>query len=331
MVQKYIILSIFILSLSLAIGCSSNPSSGETVEISIATLNDNIIKYAIDIRSGLIDTSTLKVIAGDSTRIKVPIDIEVNRENKLFVLNQGTNSIPPEVTIFSDTANGNTRPEAVINVNTGTDFKAVGLAIAENIDFIFVSYFPTNGSTTSKIIRFSISSGARLPFDVDSSSIGDIELPTSGNTIFAVDPFGRQILQFRINSNFEIQSGLLPIKGGRTGLQNPNSIAISTDGSIHVYDKYTRTEEGRLFVFAPNSSGDIAPSRIIWSYCPAGKTLFTPYGLAVTEQLEAKVMLTCSGNKVITFPANVDSCEDSLQRIDIPAPVAVAFDKVRFQ
>ncbi len=327
--KKLFIIISFALVIFIIQNCGQDPAKDQTVEISIATLNDNVIKYAIDILTGQIDTSTIKVIAGDLTGIKVPIDIEVNRENKLFVLNQGAGSIPPQVTIFSDTAKGNIRPEAIIDVNTGTDFKPIGIALAEGTDFMFVSYFSINGSAPSRIIRFSISTGNRTPFDINSSSLGDIELLTSGTDIFAVDPLGRQILKLHINSSFEIQPGPLTIQGSRTGLQNPNSIALTTDGSIHVFDKPQGRDEGKILIFAPNSSGDAAPSRVLWSYCP-GKTLFTPYGLAVAEFLEAKVILTCSSNKVITFPAAADSCDDSLQRIDIGAPVAVAFDKVRF-
>ncbi|MEO8513414.1 MAG: hypothetical protein ABI543_07640 [Ignavibacteria bacterium] len=328
MKKIFLLLSFVFVNLILH-GCGQDPAKDLSVEISIATLNDNVVKYAIDIRTGQIDTSRKKVIAGISTGIKVPIDIEVNRENKLFVLNQGSGSIEPQVTIFSDTADGNIAPEAIINVNTGTDFKPIGLALAEGTDFIFVSYFPVAGTHLPKIVRFSISSGDRKTFEINSTSLGDIELLTSGTTIFALDPLGKQILLLGINSSFEIAPGSVSIKGGSTGLNNPSSIALTTDGSIHLFDIPVGTDAGRILVFDANSSGDAAPVRVLWSYC-TGKTLLTPYGLAVTEFLEAKVILACSGNNLTTFPSGSNGCADFMQRIDIGAPVAVAFDKVRF-
>lgn len=328
MKKIYLIINFVIINFILQ-GCGQGPAVDQTVEISIATLNDNILKFAININSGIIDSSSIKVIAGDSTGIKTPIDIEVNREHKLFVLNQGNGPVPPQVTIFSDTAKGNIKPEAVINVSTGTNFKPIGLALAEGTDFMFVSYFSVDSTAPSKIIRFSISSGSRTPFDINSTSIGDIELLTSGTTIFAVDPLGMRILQLLINSNFEIQPGPLTIQGSRTGLQNPNSLALTTDGQIHVFDKPQGSDEGRILIFAANSSGDAAPSRVLWSYCPA-KKLFAPYGLAVAEFLSIKVIFACSGNKLTTLPAGENGCANFIQRIDIGAPVAVAFDKVRF-
>jgi hypothetical protein len=249
--------------------------------------------------------------------------------NKLFVLSQGNGPVPPQVTIFSDTAHGNIRPEAVIDVNTGTNFKPIGLTLVEGTDFMFISYFSQDGSARPKIIRFSISSGARTPFEISSPSIGDIEMLPSGTTIFAVDPLGKQILRLFINSNFEIQPGFDTITGNNTGLQNPNSIALTTDGTIHVFDKLPGSDEGRIFVFDAGASGNTAPSRVLWNRCP-DKTLLAPYGLAVTEYVGGKVILACSGNNLTTFPADTSGCIDFIQRIGVGAPVAVAFDKVRF-
>lgn len=329
MIMKKIYIALFvIISVAIsAVGCGSNPSSRDAVEITIATLNDNIAKFAIDIRTGVIDTSTLKIIAGNLTDIKVPLDIEVNRENKLFVMSQGTNSIPPRVSIFSDTAEGNVRPEVSIDISAGDTLKAIGLAIANGTDFIYVSYYPVNAPVTPKIIRFSISTGTRVLFDISSSSIGDIEL--SGEKIFAVDPIGKQILMLRLNSSFEIQPGSVGIQGSRTGLQNPSSIALTSDTLVYVFDKPSGSSEGRIFVYRSDATGDIAPISVVWSYCQ-GKALIEPYGLAVAELLNSKIILACSENRLTTLQGNANGCDDFLQRISIGAPVAVTFDKVRF-
>jgi hypothetical protein len=328
--KKIYFLILLILAVSIIIqSCGQDPAVDQSVEISIATFNDNVIKYAININSGVIDTSTIKVIAGDLTGIKVPIDIEINRVNKLFVLSQGNGPVPPQVTIFSDTAHGNIRPEAVIDVNTGTNFKPIGLTLVEGTDFMFVSYFSLDGTSRPKIIRFSISSGARTPFEISSQSIGDIEMLPSGTTIFAVDPLGRQILRLFINSTFEIQPGFDTITGNNTGLQNPNSIALTTDGTIHVFDKLPGSDEGRIFIFDAGATGNTAPSGVLWNRCP-GRTLLAPYGLAAAEYVGGKFILACSGNNLTTFPADTSGCIDFIQRIGVGAPVAVAFDKVRF-
>lgn len=313
----------------IAINCGRQPSTDQTAEVNIATLNDEIIKFPIDVRTGLIDENSKKTIAGHLTLIKVPIDIEVNRDNRLFVLNQGTGSIPPQVTVFNDTAYGNIAPENIIAVDAGADLKPIGLAIAEGTDFIFVSYFSPGNSAAPKIIRFSISNGTRVVFDSIASSLGDIEMITSSNTILAADPLGKQILQMRVTSGFEIMPSQA-IQGSNTGFISPNCLALSSDGTIHVFDKHPGTDNGRIFIFSANPTGNAAPTRVIWSYCPTGKTLIAPYGLAVTEQLTAKVLLTCSGNSLITFPADTSGCTDFLQKIDIGAPVAVSVDRVKF-
>lgn len=322
------LITIFLLSLVILFtGCQSGPSSGDTVEVSVGTLNDEIIKFEINLSTGKLIDSTRKTIAGISTGIKVPIDIEINGSNLLHVLSQGTGSINPSIRIFSDTAEGNATPEKVIDV-TEPGFKPIGLALAERTEFMFVSYFSESPVDTVKIIRFDLS-GNRTVFNIPAASIGDIEINKDRSLLFAVDPVGSQILTSRLNSNFELQPVNSFISGNNTGLYKPNSIAL-TDSSIFVFSMRTGTETGKINGYNLTSSGNVNPPVTIWNYCGAGKEFFTPYGLAVFESFGLKIILTCSANRLNTFRSDANGCADTLQKIEIGAPVSVAYDRVTF-
>lgn len=327
MKKKNLITGFVLLLVIFLAGCPSGPSSSDTVEVSVGTLNDEILKFAINLTDGRIIDSTRKTITGISTGIKVPIDIEINGSNKLHVLSQGTASISPSIRIFSDTAEGNAAPEKVIDI-TEPGLKPIGLALAERTEFMYVSYFSEEPVDTVKIIRFDLS-GNRTVFKIPARSIGDIEINKDRSLLFAVDPLGSQIFTSRINNNFEIQPFSGVIRGSNTGLQKPNSIALN-DSNIFVFDMRPGTDIGRLFAFPSGVSGDVNASKTIWNFCGAGKEFFTPYGIAVLESFGLKIILTCSANRLITFRSDANGCADTLQKIDIGAPVSIAVDRVIF-
>ncbi|HAX49381.1 MAG TPA: hypothetical protein PK605_02830 [Ignavibacteria bacterium] len=326
--KKKSLFSFIILLLVVSLpACQSGPSSSDTVEVSVGTLNDEIVKFEVNLSDGKLIDSSRKVIAGVLTGIKVPIDIETNGSNLLHVLSQGTPSINPSIRIFSDTAEGNAVPERVIDI-TESGFKPIGLALAERTEFLFVSYFSDIPADTVKIVRFDLS-GNRTVFKIPARSIGDIEMNKDRSMLFAVDPAGSQILASRINSNFELQpvSGL--ISGSNTGLNKPNSIAL-TDNDIFVFDMRAGADIGRLFGYSLSTPGNVSPPVTLWNYCGTGKEFFTPYGIAVFESFGLKIFLTCSANRLITFRSDANGCADPLQKIDIGAPVSIAVDRVTF-
>lgn len=328
--KNIFVLAGFIIITIIIQGCASGSGSDSTVEVSVATFNDEVVKYPINVNSGLIDTLSTKIIAGHLTGIKVPIDIETDRGNRLFILNQGTEFIRPQVTIYSDTAYGNIAPERVINVDAGLEFTAVGLAIAERTDFFYVSYFSKDSVGLCRIFRFDMRGGPIFVTNVNAQSIGDIEMDPSGSAIFAADPIGRQVLRFNINSSFELQPHTVLVGGNNTGLRNPNSLAVSNDTMVFTYDIYNNAGDGNISGYNFDRPANTSPVQVIWSYCP-GKTLLQPYGLAVVNLLASKVIVTASGNSITTFANNSQGCADTLQRFSLGAPCAITFDRALFR
>lgn len=339
MKKIYLIISFLAINFILQ-GCSSNPSPRDTAEIIIATTANNIISFPIDITTGVMDTSSIRRISGDSTQIHIPIDIEVTNENKLFILSQGSSVITPKVLIFSDTATGNARPERVIDISADSGFKPIGLTITTRTDFIYVSYFSADTSRNQRIVRFPVyASGSSSQFGFDIPSLGDIEMDQSGTLIHAVDPAGKKLIKFRISPNFDIQPGFDIIQGDNTGLRVPNSIALTNDGTIYVFDKQDGGIDGRINIYSPNSTGNAAPVRITWGLCQGNKRFITPYGLTVAELTGFKVIAACDGRGVTTFLASsvlsdTTGCTDFIQQLNFREfgdPMAVTWERIKFQ
>ncbi|NOS84283.1 MAG: hypothetical protein HOP31_03995, partial [Ignavibacteria bacterium] len=320
-------------------GCNSQPSPRDTAEIIIATTGNNIISFPVDITIGVMDTSAIRRISGDSTQINIPIDIEVNNENKLFILSQGHSNVPAKVLIFSDSATGNAAPERVIDVTGDSGFKPIGLTITTRTDFIYVSYFSQDTSRNQKIVRFPIGSGIRAQFEFSMPSLGDIEMDPSGQFIHSVDPLGKKLIKFRVSSNFDIQPGFDIIQGSNTGLRVPNSIALTNDGTIYVFDKEESGINGRINIYGPNSIGNTAPVRVTWGFCPGNKRFITPYGLTVAEHTGIKVIAACDAQGVTTFLessvlSDSTGCTNFIQQLDLREfgdPIAVTWERVKFQ
>lgn len=319
-------------------GCNSQPSPRDTAEIIIATTANNIISFPVDITTGVMDTSAVRRIQGDSTQINIPIDIEVNNENKLFILSQGSNGVPAKVLIFSDSATGNTQPERVIDVSADSGFKPIGLAITTRTDFIYVSYFSADTSRNQRIVRFPIGSGTRAQFGFDMPSLGDIEMDPSGQFIHSVDPAGKKIIKFSVSSNFDIQPGFDMIQGNNTGMRVPNSIALTNDGTIYIFDKQDGGTDGRINIYGPNSTENAAPLRVTWGLCQGNKRFIAPYGLTVAEHTGIKVIAACDARGVTTFLASsvlsdATGCTEPIQQLDLREfgdPIAVTWERVKF-
>lgn len=320
-------------------GCSSGPSPGDTAEIIIATTANNIISFPIDITTGVMDTSSIRRISGDSTQIHIPIDIEVNNENKLFILSQGSSVITPKVLIFSDSATGNAEPEMVIDISADSGYRPVGLAITTRSDFIYVSYFSSDTSRNQRIVRFPLGSGSRAQFEFDMQSLGDIEIDLSGQFIHSVDPVGKKLIKFRVSSNFDIQPGFDIIQGSNTGLRVPGSIALTNDGTIYVFDKQDGGTDGRINIYSSGSIGNAAPIRVTWGFCQGNKRFIAPYGLTVAEHTGIKVIAACDARGVTTFLSgsvlsDTTGCTDFIQQLDFREfgdPIAVTWEMVKFQ
>lgn len=308
-------------------GCTKAPSSGDIVEVSAGTLNDEIFKFELNLGNGIISQNSPRVIAGNLTGIKTPIDIETSGRNSLFVLSQGNlflnnGSIRPSIRIFGDTASGNMAPERVIDITDSPNFKPVGLAITR--DFFFVSYFSDDPpSDSSKIIRFDIN-GNRTSIVLPVRSLGDIEITRDNSTLIAADPKGNRVLRFSLNRNFEVQPAFESI-----GLNEPNSIALTDSSKILVFSNWSSNHPS-LNVFPPMASGNSAPIQSIWGFCGEGKVFSAPYGLAVAEMFDLRVIAACSMNSLVTFQMNANGCAEPVQRIELSSPVSVAFDRVRF-
>ncbi len=339
--NKIYLLTCFVLINFILNGCNSGPSPRDTAEIIIATTANNIISFPVDFTTGVMDTSAMRRISGHLTQIDIPIDIEVNNENKLFVLSQGgISGVSPKVLIFSDTARDNVQPERVIDVSSDSGFKAIGLAISTRTDFIYVSYFSADTSRNQRIVKFPVyASGSSAQFVFDIPSLGDIEIDQSGTLIHAVDPAGKKLIKFRISPTFDIQPGFDIIQGSNTSLRAPNSIALTNDGTIYVFDKHGSGTDGRMNIYGPNSIGDTTPVRITWGFCQGNKRFIAPYGLTVAELTGIKVIAACDARGVTTFLASdvlpdTTGCTDFIQQLDFREfgdPVAVTWERVKFQ
>jgi hypothetical protein len=338
--MKKIYLIICFVSIGIILnGCSSGPSPMDTAEIIIVTTANNIISFPVDIATGVMDTSSIRRISGDSTQIHIPIDIEVNNENKLFVLSQGSNAVPPKVLIFSASAAGNKAPETVIDVSTDAGFKPIGLTITGRSDFIYVSYFSADTSLNQRIARFPVGSNGGALFEFDLPSLGDIEIDQRGEFIYSVDPLGKKIIKFSISPNFDLQPGFDIIQGSNTGLRVPNSVALTNDGMIYVLDRQDGGINGRMNIYSAGSTGNAAPVMTTWGFCPGNKRFITPYGLTVAELTGFKVIAVCDAGGVTTFLgssvlADSTGCTDFIQKLDFREfgdPIAVTWERVKFQ
>jgi tripartite motif-containing protein 71 len=244
--------------------------------------------------TGLLNESPTASISGTNTLLGFPWGIALDSRRNIYVA-----SFSGGVTVYSPVGNStgilNEVPIATINgSNTGLDGPN-GIALDSSgkiyvadgdADSVFVYPAGSNGNVAPiATINASVLTGVSVTTGVALDSGGNIYLSERGNPSYY--PYGPppSVLVYPPGSSGNA-APIATISGRKTGLKNPDGIAVDSIGKIYVADAR------KVLVYPTGSNGDVAPIAVI--------------GLSKTrKQGSDGIAVDSNGNIYVAEPGNV--------------------------
>ena len=213
------------------------------------------------------DVAPIRTIKGASTGLSTPTDIKVDSAGDVYVADGGNSSI----TEYAPGASGNAAPICTIKgTNTGLDqnddmsLEPDGTLIVGNDapGAPAINVYAPGACGNVKPIR--TIAGTKTGFSSNSTRTLDGVGADAAGTIFAANTYTSSILIFAPGANGNVAPEST-ISGTATGLSRPNGIIVGFDGTLNVTNggHATTPPTPSIEVFAPGSTGDAAPSRVI--------------------------------------------------------------------
>ncbi len=267
-----------------------------TDAIAVDTANNEIFVNANSVTAAYARTangiaSPLRIIAGSSTGISSSTGIAVDTiNNEIFVANSFPphSLLPPSITVYSRTANGNVAPLRTIATGFTDNFAGIALDTVNNE----ISVLPRGNSIVNVYERKA--SGSPTPLRIINAKSTGLTSPSSiaadevnneifiGNFGFSAGDVSGSITVYPRTANGDV-TPLRTIAGSSTGL----SFTLSSMTVDTVNDELF-VAAGNITVFARTANGNVAPLRTIFGYFTG---LVNPQGIAV-DTLNNEIFVT---------------------------------------
>jgi hypothetical protein len=239
------------------------------------------------------------VIAGPHTGLCWPDAIVLGPKGELYVVNHAPQNFPRAsrderwaswVTVFDSAARGDAAPLRVLNLRTpgltnpysfGVDragYLYAGSGVERYLDSGSVAVFAPGADGNVAPLRLIVgpTTGLHWPLEVAIDRGGDVYVTNSKNTDRPTDT----VRVFAAASSGDVAPCRV-IAGERTGLQNPQGLAIDRKGELYVANAgYGRSSAAlnAVTVYDAEAGGDVTPSRTL-----SGRQVFD--GMAVPRRL----------------------------------------------
>ena len=284
---------------------SPSPSPSPAQEVYVTTLGTNcsnsiLTVYPANPSGTLNETPLATILASNTTGLCDPYGVAIDRSGKIYVANNGVNSL----TVYAANPMGtlNQAPLATIagqntglNIPTGIAVDASGNIYVANPGNAAgggsVTVYAANPSGTLNEAPLATisggSTGVASPKGVAVAADGKIYVANAffnppSVTVYAANPSGT------VNG-----APLATITGASTGLYFPNAIAFDASGNIYVANPLGGSFIGSITVYAANPSGTLNEAPLA-TIVGASTGLNVPTGIAVDAS--GKIYVTNSGN-----------------------------------
>jgi DNA-binding beta-propeller fold protein YncE len=306
-----------------------------TDAIAVDTVNNEIFVNANSITAVYTRTANgiaipLRIIAGSSTGISSSTGIAVDTiNNEIFVTNSfPPHSLPPSITVYSRTANGNVAPLRTITIGGNS---AGGLALDITNNELLV---PIRGRSVVDVYERT-ASGDSTPLRTISGksegidSLNSIAADTMHNEILITNVSGccnSSITVYAKTANGDVPP-LRIISGPSTGLYYPESIAVDTVNS----EIFVGNGES-ISVYTRTANGDVPALRTVSGIF----TLLTnPQGIAV-DTVNNEILVTDGygdNASVNVYARSINGDKSPVRRIfgdstGLNSPWGIALDNI---
>ncbi|WP_143593697.1 hypothetical protein [Synechococcus sp. 1G10] len=300
------------------------PFSAPARELYVANHGGNsILGFELN-ENGRISTNPLRKIEGYATGLQNPIDVTVDRLNRIWVANLGP-AIPgvdePFITVYAEDAHGDAPPLFTIqsvSISPGVIpldslRNPIALVRRNNPANVLVANgiegegtvveFSTSAALSPSTPMLSQPSGGLA---TGLSALCGIALDSSG-MVFVSDPTqanGGEIRGFVVQANsFVSPAFTISITGSNSGLDNPGHIWIDGTDKLFVINRSTTSNPNPLrsgiLIFSPGANGNVAPARTISSI-----DFMEPFGIAVDEA--GRIYASDISGRLVAFPSGAD-------------------------
>lgn len=218
------------------------------------------------------DTTPIASIAGLRTGLENPFGIAVDSSGKIYVANFAGGRGTGSVSVYAARSNGNVAPIAtIVGADTGLDNPS-GIAIDSGGKIYVANRGGGRTSTSSVTVYPAGSNGNVKPIAIITGHDTGLDDPC-----IAVDSSGKiyagnandSITVYSTGSNGDVKPIATikgPTKGDKTGLSQPNGIALDAKGNIYAtnaidsdFGSQQDSPTFRVTVYRPGSNGNVKP------------------------------------------------------------------------
>lgn len=282
------------------------PAASPTMRLYVGQANGSgdgsILSFDLPSNSG--DIAPHQNIAGSNTELSGPLSVALGPADYIYAVQGGISHTETNTKVlqFSPAATGNATPN--LTINTKPQGCVAQALTVDGSGHLWVVGHGLSGSSTSAILEYAKNaSGGATPIKVISGSNTQLYLPDSialdaaGNIWVAnVGPVTGEphtgLLEFSPSASGNVAPAA-EISGSKTDLNAPWQITIDQssygNGRMLVADVGSHTY-GRVLIFAPGASGNVAPSTEISSVQnPAGIVTDTSGYIYVSATLNSTI------------------------------------------
>lgn len=209
------------------------------------------------------NVAPIRTIAGAATGLNAPADVKVDAAGDVFAVNSAENGGSPSITEYGPGASGNVAPICTIQGSN------TGLALPDDMSLATdgTMYVGNINSNTAEVFAAGVCGNVSPLRVIGGSNTGLDGADLDG---LGVDATGTLYADSTLNSSIQIfapgaNGNVAPtgtIAGASTGLSSPDDIVVDFFGKLYVSNGFG-SGVNNVEVFAPGSSGNVAPSQLI--------------------------------------------------------------------
>lgn len=220
------------------------------------------------------DKSPLAKIYGGKTALYGPNGIAVDSSHKLYVVNVRISSHPSSINVYGPGQYGNVAPAGIISGSQTSLYLPNGIALDSSGNIYVADGRYGSGCPGGDIAVFAAgATGNVAPTQLITGYYTSLCNPNgialdSERNIYVTDYDTDAVTVYAAGSSGNV-APMATISGPDTGIAVPTGIAVDAQGYIYVAIGVNASGYGAVLVFAPGSSGDVAPTRMIGGYYSA--------------------------------------------------------------